>query len=895
MNPLKLFLKILKWLSLLLLLLFTSLIVIAIAYEDEIKQKVVKELNKKLNAEVSVKQIEFSVIKKFPQASILFNDVEINSVKQEGTEKNPYWKRKLIKAKEISLQFNLFNILSKNYKIKKLEVEDATINLLIAKDGKTNFDILKKDSVSTSGQSVSFKLNSVLLSNVKINYYDPKIGNYIEVKIIDSKLKGDFFENNYTLDTKGNFYVVNLKLENTQWLKNRNLKTNFNLNVNNNEEFVFNNSSFNIEQLSFLIDGKLNVPKNKNTIIDYVIKANEVNIHQLLSLLPTKYAEQAKEYDGSGMLDLNVSIKGEISAKKNPVIKSQFSINNGAITHKESNTHLKNISFKGVLNSFETKSNKNNIFKLENFTSTLGNGNISGSVSITDFENPNIAFQAKTLINLDEFLTFLAIDTIENPSGKLNLSLNYNGKLRSKSEYENINLKDENLIGELILEDANFKFKHGKFAFTDVNTKISSTKSDVTLNYLKGKAGNSDFNLQGELTNLLSFLFKENESLKVNATLNSSKIDLNEILSNKDESKKADSTFKFHLSDKFDVNLLCNVQLLTFEKFNAANLKGRFILLDKQIKLDNITFNAMDGTVNATAVINGKNDAVFEVKSTASLSEINMSKFMYQLNNFGQDDLTDKNLKGKLTSTIQFYGKWNSNLTCITSSINSIASILITNGELINFEPMQNLSRFISVEELNSIKFSELKNTLEIKDRVITIPGMLIKSSALDVSASGTHNFDNIVDYHFKVKMADLLFRKAKTKKQDLEEFAEVEDGEKKGMNLYISMTGPIDDPKIKYDKQGFKKSFKEIKSEEKNEVKGLLKEEFGWFKNQPTSTKKQNEIAKKEPQIEWVETKETEKKGNELPKLKSEKKSDLKEKKKNTKKEKTENADDFN
>ncbi|MES2515002.1 MAG: DUF6624 domain-containing protein, partial [Bacteroidota bacterium] len=55
-----------------------------------------------------------------------------------------------------------------------------------------------------------------------------------------------------------------------------------------------------------------------------------------------------------------------------------------------------------------------------------------------------------------------------------------------------------------------------------------------------------------------------------------------------------------------------------------------------------------------------KNDAIFEVKSTTDLREINITKFMYELNNFGQDDLTDKNLKGKLTSTIQFYGKWNS-------------------------------------------------------------------------------------------------------------------------------------------------------------------------------------------------------------------------------------------
>ena len=89
----------------------------------------------------------------------------------------------------------------------------------------------------------------------------------------------------------------------------------------------------------------------------------------------------------------------------------------------------------------------------------------------------------------------------------------------------------------------------------------------------------------------------------------------------------------------------------------------------------------------------------------------------------------------------------------------------IEKGELIKFEPMKVLSKYISVSELEDIKFSTLQNQIEIKDRKVFIPKMDIISSAMNVTLSGVHGFDNSVDYHFKVLMSDILFTKAKKAK----------------------------------------------------------------------------------------------------------------------------------
>lgn len=219
---------------------------------------------------------------------------------------------------------------------------------------------------------------------------------------------------------------------------------------------------------------------------------------------------------------------------------------------------------------------------------------------------------------------------------------------------------------------------------------------------------------------------------------------------------------------------------------------------------------------------------------------------------------------------------------------------------------MLNLSRYIAVEELKSIGFSTLKNQIEIKNRVITIPKMEIKSSALDVYCFGNHTFDNVVDYHFKLSLNDLLAKKVKQSKKENEEFGIIEEDGLGRINLFIRMKGAMEDPTIIYDKAGLKQNIKENVIEEKQNIKSILHDEFGWFKKDTALVrKKKKENGKFEIELEndsQKQNKEDKPKEKELPKVKAKdkelddsKKIPLLKKGKEKKKEKEETTDDFN
>ena len=82
---------------------------------------------------------------------------------------------------------------------------------------------------------------------------------------------------------------------------------------------------------------------------------------------------------------------------------------------------------------------------------------------------------------------------------------------------------------------------------------------------------------------------------------------------------------------------------------------------------------------------------------------------------------------------------------------------------------------------MKEVKFSTLENTIEIDNNVITIPAMEIKSSALSVFISGTHTFEQEINYRIKLLLSELMstkFRKENTQIKKTE-FGEVEENGK--------------------------------------------------------------------------------------------------------------------
>jgi hypothetical protein len=154
----------------------------------------------------------------------------------------------------------------------------------------------------------------------------------------------------------------------------------------------------------------------------------------------------------------------------------------------------------------------------------------------------------------------------------------------------------------------------------------------------------------------------------------------------------------------------------------------------------------------------------------------------------------------------------------ITQSLNEMSSARISIGK-------ENIKMF--EEKLLDLKFDRLQNTLIIRNRVIVIPSMSVKSSALELEISGKHTFDNIIDYRFGFRFRDL--KQAKTS-----EFGEIRD-DGTGKHVFMRMYGSLYDPSFEWDAAANKVYKQEQREKAVKDARSIFKSEFGLFKNDTT------------------------------------------------------------
>jgi hypothetical protein len=131
---------------------------------------------------------------------------------------------------------------------------------------------------------------------------------------------------------------------------------------------------------------------------------------------------------------------------------------------------------------------------------------------------------------------------------------------------------------------------------------------------------------------------------------------------------------------------------------------------------------------------------------------------------------------------------------------------------------------------------------------------MNINSSAFNITASGTHGFDNYFEYKVKVNFSEILAGKARKAKKENDEFGVVENDGSGGTSLYLAITGTPDNYKIRYDKKEAGNKIRNDLLNEKKVLKAILKEEFGLFNKDTVSNKQNNSKPGDKFILDWGE-----------------------------------------
>ncbi len=799
--------------------LLAAAILLLFVYENDIKQVILGELNKNLKAEVKIKpeNIRLTIIKTFPDCSIQFEDVLI-------MEALPIKKRDtLLFAHQLNLHFNVMNIWNKKYDIEKIKLKDAYANLQVFKNGSNNYTFWNSNSAAQNNDSVKFSLNLVNIENCLLRYKNKQQVFKTDLQINSLRLKGNFSSDDYQLESVANIDIKQMVQNKTGFLIEKNLLFDVDLQVKG-KVYTINQAKLNLNQLAIELKGNF-IYQDSLQQINMAFDAPDLDIQSALSLLPEKHKGRINDYKSKG----NFYAKGNLQYQTNGnyAINSSFGIKNGEITYQANDITVNQVFVDGNFLLSQSKSS----IDLRSISMNLLNDKLSGQLRLSDFSKPEIQCKLNASFNLANLQKFWPIDTISSIQGQMDLALEANGLLE---DFQKQNISGNNHINiDAGIKALQLQLKADDKMYEVISASVSVKDQDIEVHDLQLKRGQSDLTLNGKLPGLLSSLSHSSEPFIIEGSLNSNVILMEDFLP-KDNTQAANENPLIPSNIEFKLD--ASIQKFVFGKFEAKNIRGDIECKNQKIFVNDVKFESSEGDVELNAFADNSKGHI-EVVMQSSFSGINIQKMFSSFNNFGQNTLMDKNIKGIANANIDFSGTWSNKLEVNEKSIQTTCELNIDRGELIDFKPLESLSNYVAVDELKHIKFSSLQSKIEIKNRLITIPQTNIKNSALNINFWGTQTFDFDIDYHIQLLISDYLNKKRKNKD---DEFGPVENDPSNKRSAFILMTGNLDNPIIKYDKKGLKQKIKADIKMEKQNIKQIFKEEFGLFKRDTLKTQNQ-------------------------------------------------------
>lgn len=805
------------------LVVLIALLASVFLFKDRIIRQFINEANKNLNTPVKIGKIEVSAFEDFPRLSITLTDVYV-----EDSHPGEY---PLLTAKKVSFALNAYEVWQGKYIIRGLQIRDSETNLRINAVGKNNYTIVKSGG---EGGSVSFNLKNVSLKNTLVTYVDLSESQHHEFSsanlMANIHAKGDV----YHIEADGDLVSEQIGIGRSIFFRKKVFNVNAIIDYDDNEKQVrITPSKLNLGDARFEVSGTYDF-KDRD-YIDLHTVAKDTDIQTLFSFFPESDIKEFKKYRSQGEVYFDMKLKGEISKNRSPLLSLSFGMRDVTLEHSGYQAKIHGTNLEG---SFATPTmsrlDKAELF-LKNISGVLNGDSVRGNFSMSNFNDPVVTADFRGEVNAEEVLKFISMKEVSNLSGRIKANVSLSGRvelLKNKATAQQVKTQ-----GTVELKDLDFRWGKDKWHFEKLRGGLQFNNNDLAMSDLRGRFENSDFLLNGFFKNIVTFLIFENQPIGIEADLKSDFLDIDQLFAIGFGTAEK-GPYKFSISPNLHLNFNCDVKRMRYKKFHPTSVKGDLLVKGQVAVSRNIQLNAMGGSIHLNGIVDAKNPRVIDLISSARLKGIDIDSLFHVFEDFQQDFIGYKYLKGKAIADINLEASLNEGLHIFPETLIADASVTIQKGELNNFAPMQKLSKYLDDEGLSKLRFADLKNDIHIENKTVYIPQMEIRSNVTTLQLSGTHTFDQRIDYRVVAPLRN------KKKIDPDEAFGAIEETSKGQSKIFLKIIGTTDKYDVLYDKEA-------VKNKISNDIKKEVQELKDAFKLKGKKKKKELEL-EKDDYFDW-------------------------------------------
>lgn len=739
------FKKVLKVVGIIFVVLIAAAIAIPYFFKGKIMSIAKTELNKQLNANVDFKDVDISLIRHFPRLAVAIEDLQvINRAPFEGDT--------LISVKKIDLALNLMSVIKGGkMDIYNVSVTAPRIHAIVHKNGEANWNITKPDTVTTTATtdtaSFALSLQQYKIEDAMISYEDEQGGMGLLIEGLDHQGKGDFTQDLFTLQTSTEAAGVTFHYGLIPYLLRTHTKMDADVQVDNKTStYTLQKGEVTLNNLQLAVQGFFKMVNDSTYGMDLTMKAPSTKFKDILSLVPAIFMKDFDKIKTDGTTAFDGFVKGTYSATQMPAFGLHLDVKNGFFQYPDLPKPVKNIQIALNIKNADGVPD-HTIVDMPSAHLEMDNTPIDMRLLVkTPISDMYVDGAVKGKLDLSKVTQFVKLEEGTALSGILDADVNAKGNMSAieKQEYDRFYA-----AGTLIVSNLLYRSKDYPDGIRVNNLSMVFNPKNVTVQKFDGQYMGTNFQANGEVNNMLAYVFK-NAPLDGKLVVKADQVNLDKWMGTTTTTTTAapDTSAPFVVPANLDFTVQAQVDKVHYDKLDMNNVSGSLLLKDQTVTMQQIKANALQGNMEVNGSYSTKNTPLTpDITMAYNVQNVDVKETFNAFNTVQKLMPVGQFLSGKITSQLSLKGKLGKDMMPVMSSLTGDGNLLLIEGVLQKFAPVEQLASTLNVNQLKNISLKDIKTYFSFEDGRVKVKPFNLKAGGINMLVGGSHGFDQSLDY----------------------------------------------------------------------------------------------------------------------------------------------------
>ncbi len=762
----KILLRILTVFALIILLLWAVIYIYFRANKASLMAKVTKTVKEKLRGDVQIRDIGLNFLVNFPSVTLRLDDVTLRD------SMYPVHHHELLKARKLFISSSTFQLLKGELHPSKITIEDGQIFIFTDGRGYSNKYITSPKQKDTTKSPYSSLPDKIVLKEVRVIYINvpKKKMDDVFVHKLELGISGSGI---LSFKTKIDAAIHSLAFNTTRgsFAKDKTLRGNWKMSFDTLQKLLtIKDAELKIGGHPFKVNASFYLDSTKKFRLQ--LATQRIPFRLAASLTSPNISTKLDSVDFAKPINITADIIGRTVFRDTPLVSIKWAVKDNILkTPKGDFQNCSfNASFGNQVSESVSRNDENSAIVITDLTADWqGIPLTSDRMEIMNLIHPVVTCDIQSNTDLSKLDEVIGSESFQFIKGDARTKIYYHGPVGDSATVSPY------ISGSFSFSNADMEYIPRGIKLTNFTGDIIFDSSDIRLKNLKGKVQQSPIEINAEVKNFFSLMNIDPGKLELTSSIYMPELDVQEfksLLGQRAKTSTRKSKGKARLAklsnsidrfmDQCNMNTTLKADKVTYKKFAATDVRGNVILTTNTWKFKNVSLNHADGSLNLDGALQSVQGNTSLLNLDAKLANINISKLFNSFNNFGLDDISSKNIKGVLNTTIHLTGIMDNNATLVPSSMNGTIDLSLKKGELIDFEPLQKMSVFLlKKRDFSNLEFAELKNRFQLQGQSILINSMEVQSTALSMYVEGLYDMKgDSTDLVIQVPLSNLKKRK---------------------------------------------------------------------------------------------------------------------------------------